>query len=311
MVDIMCSRLRKLCGKCTGIFKFIFPLIHKSIVTRHSRNIAGRSCQSKSPEYEKPYQETEASENVDKKSKAIASMCLNIGGKPPSRTSSISDEGGFNEPSPEIKARLKPPIDNCNYNSHPPKPPDITSPNNHHQYIDNEDNGYNDTNTPDSCVITNSVLAELESHNSPLDVYRPLYVETTTNKTDYLTNTDNLINSNKLSSDERSHLDNVSAHQDSGVLISEASQGSMEILDKSMNSQWSMQSEDLLRADSSLHDPNATSITSLNEYPKCENETSAAEELGSEKSFEADLNSVNKGPDNMTPAEAEMMLSSR
>lgn len=39
-----------------------------------------------------------------------------------SRASSVSDEGGFNEPSPEVVARLRP----ADYREPPPPPPPLT-----------------------------------------------------------------------------------------------------------------------------------------------------------------------------------------
>jgi neurabin len=51
---------------------------------------------------------------VTKRTKTkVSSICLNLpaaglGQRPPSVVSSLTDEGGFNEPSPEIKAKLKP-----------------------------------------------------------------------------------------------------------------------------------------------------------------------------------------------------------
>lgn len=51
--------------------------------------------------------------NVTKRNKKSSSISLNLpaaglGNRPPSVVSSVADEGGFNEPSPEIKAKLKP-----------------------------------------------------------------------------------------------------------------------------------------------------------------------------------------------------------
>jgi neurabin len=55
----------------------------------------------------------------------VSSICLNLpaaglGPRPPSVVSSLADEGGFNEPSPEIKAKLKPAY---NFENLPPLSP--------------------------------------------------------------------------------------------------------------------------------------------------------------------------------------------
>ncbi|XP_077290170.1 protein phosphatase 1 regulatory subunit spinophilin isoform X2 [Arctopsyche grandis] len=287
--------------------------------------IEGRSCH-KSPEHEArspEFNSEEANEpmETEKRNKAIASMCLNIAGQLPSRTSSVSDEGGFNEPSPEIKARLKPPSDGHRYSFQQveesvPASEAQLSPRTRIEISNNHD-----VVTPDSGVIMNSVLAELESRGSPPDVYRPLYIETATQpKTDFSFNSDNNLNSNsnRMNLDDRLlQNDSASIHQqDSGVVISEMSQGSLEVLDKSVNSQWSIQSDgDVMRLDNSLLDTNLTSTSSLNEYGKCEAEASVLED-GSDEGARWEVGEVetvanNKGPDNMmTPDEAELMLSS-
>lgn len=81
----------------------------------------------------------------------------------------------------------------------------------------------------------------------------------------------------------------------------------MEVLDKSVNSQWSMQSDgDLLRADSAA---NLTSSSSLLEYEKAE---ASVLEDGSDDGGKWDAEgAAAKGPESMTPDEAELMLSSR
>lgn len=247
-------------------------------------------------------------------------MCLDITHGPSSRASSVSDEGGFNEPSPEIKARLKPPSELHRHSGQSQVIDEdvqtVDSQMSPRSRIDTHD-----VVTPDSGVIMNSVLAELESRGSPPDVCRPLYIETATQpKTDFSFNSDNLqSNSNKMNLDERlTQNDSASTHQqDSGVVISEVSQGSLEVLDKSVNSQWSMQSDgDVVRLDNSSQDTNVISTSSLNEYGKCEAEASVLEdgsdEGGNWDRADTDLVVNNKGPDNMmTPDEAELMLSSR
>lgn len=85
--------------------------------------------------------------NVTKRSKKVTSICLNIpaaglGSRPPSVISSVStDEGGFNEPLPEIKAitspkKVQPPtVIAAAYPSEPPKyidPPPILPERKHH-----------------------------------------------------------------------------------------------------------------------------------------------------------------------------------
>ncbi|XP_039755374.1 uncharacterized protein LOC120630274 isoform X3 [Pararge aegeria] len=122
-----------------------------------------------------------------------------------SRASSVSDEGGFNEPSPEVVARLRP----ADYR----EPPALT------QDIRDAERARSD---PD----TLSVL-----------------------------------------------------QQDSGVVVSEASQGSIEVLDKSTTSQWSVSEE----------------------APG-----EARGEAGATEEEDADA----KQPDSMTPDEAEILLSS-
>lgn len=282
----------------------------------HRCIFSGRLCE-KSPEQEKRTVSSPVEDEndlSDKRSKVISSMCLNITGKPPSRTSSVSDEGGFNEPSPEIRARLKPPSDGHRYSFQSPQDGDAQA----NVHMRNGDNHASDSITPDSGVIMNSVLAELESRGSPPDIYRPLYIETATQpKTDFMFNSNNLNSNYNNNFDERlPQTDTASIHQqDSGVVISETSQGSLEILDKSMNSQWSMQSDgDMMRLDSSLQDTNMTSTSSLNDYAKCEAEASVLED-GSDEGGKWELQeteSNNKTSDNvMTPDEAELMLSSR
>lgn len=65
-------------------------------------------------------------QNVTKRSKKVSSICVNLpaaglGSRPPSIISSVStDEGGFNEPLPEIKAISQKP--------EPPKPPPHSPP---------------------------------------------------------------------------------------------------------------------------------------------------------------------------------------
>ncbi|XP_049874712.1 uncharacterized protein LOC126372848 isoform X2 [Pectinophora gossypiella] len=126
-----------------------------------------------------------------------------------SRASSVSDEGGFNEPSPEVVARLR-----------------------------------------------------------PADYREPAPALTRDHR-----------DADRASSDP----DTLSAaHQDSGVVVSEASQGSIEVLDKSTTSQWSVSEE--------------------------------AAERGVEGADAADARwepEDNKQPDSMTPDEAEILLSSR
>ncbi|XP_052741859.1 uncharacterized protein LOC112044733 isoform X2 [Bicyclus anynana] len=121
-----------------------------------------------------------------------------------SRASSVSDEGGFNEPSPEVVARLRP----ADYRDPPALTPDIR-----------------DAERARSDPDTLSVL-----------------------------------------------------QQDSGVVVSEASQGSIEVLDKSTTSQWSVSEE----------------------VPgEGRGEAGAEEDDGD-----------GKQPDSMTPDEAEILLSS-
>ncbi|XP_069359167.1 uncharacterized protein Spn isoform X2 [Maniola hyperantus] len=127
-----------------------------------------------------------------------------VTGRVRSRASSVSDEGGFNEPSPEVVARLRP----AEYR----EPPALT------QDIRDAERARSD---PD----TLSVL-----------------------------------------------------QQDSGVVVSEASQGSIEVLDKSTTSQWSVSEE------------------------------APGEARGDVGAPDDDANA--KQPDSMTPDEAEILLSS-
>lgn len=73
--------------------------------------------------------------------------------------------------------------------------------------------------------------------------------------------------------------------QDSGVVVSEASQGSIEVLDKSTTSQWSVSEAEAVPAE---RGPESTDAA--------------------ESRWEAD---EAKQPDSMTPDEAEILLSSR
>ncbi|KAM3966188.1 protein phosphatase 1 regulatory subunit spinophilin [Aphomia sociella] len=138
--------------------------------------------------------------------------------RPGSRASSVSDEGGFNEPSPEVVARLRP----ADYRE--PPPPPLTR-------------DHRDAERARSDPDTLSVL-----------------------------------------------------QQDSGVVVSEASQGSIEVLDKSTTSQWSVS----------------------------EGENASGEGRGGPESdarwddadAEAEADAETKQPDSMTPDEAEILLSS-
>ncbi|XP_022129059.2 neurabin-1 isoform X1 [Pieris rapae] len=122
-----------------------------------------------------------------------------------SRTPSVSDEGGFNEPSPEVVARLRP----------------------------------------------------AEYREPPLPLTRDI----------------------RDAERARSDPDTLSVQQqDSGVVVSEASQGSIEVLDKSTTSQWSV------------------------------SEDNPPEPRGSDTADYDDADA--KQPDSMTPDEAEILLSS-
>ncbi|XP_047993611.1 neurabin-1 isoform X3 [Leguminivora glycinivorella] len=132
-----------------------------------------------------------------------------------SRASSVSDEGGFNEPSPEVVARLRP----ADYREPPaPAPAPLTR-------------DHRDAERARSDPDTLSVL-----------------------------------------------------QQDSGVVVSEASQGSIEVLDKSTTSQWSV----------SEAEPSGDRVA----------------ETGAEADARWDDPDAGKQPDSMTPDEAEILLSS-
>ncbi|KAJ0178399.1 hypothetical protein K1T71_006222 [Dendrolimus kikuchii] len=133
-----------------------------------------------------------------------------------SRASSVSDEGGFNEPSPEVVARLRP----ADYRE---PPPPLTR-----DYRDAEH--------------------------------------------------------------ARSDPDTLSVQQqDSGVVVSEASQGSIEVLDKSTTSQWSV---------------------SEGENPSGEGRGGTGAREGDARWDDPDPDPDAKQPDSMTPDEAEILLSS-
>ncbi|XP_031768701.2 uncharacterized protein LOC113521486 isoform X3 [Galleria mellonella] len=133
--------------------------------------------------------------------------------RPGSRASSVSDEGGFNEPSPEVVARLRP----ADYRE--PPPPPLTR-------------DHRDAECARSDPDTLSVL-----------------------------------------------------QQDSGVVVSEASQGSIEVLDKSTTSQWSVSEGENASGEGGRGEPDAEA-----------------------RWDEADPDT--KQPDSMTPDEAEILLSS-
>ncbi|KAL0872082.1 hypothetical protein ABMA27_004505 [Loxostege sticticalis] len=133
-----------------------------------------------------------------------------------SRASSVSDEGGFNEPSPEVVARLRP----ADYRE--PPPPPLTR-------------DHRDAERARSDPDTLSVL-----------------------------------------------------QQDSGVVVSEASQGSIEVLDKSTTSQWSVS-----EAENASGEARAADATDAADAPD-------------PRWDDAD----GKQPDSMTPDEAEILLSS-
>ncbi|CAD0200712.1 unnamed protein product [Chrysodeixis includens] len=133
-----------------------------------------------------------------------------------SRASSVSDEGGFNEPSPEVVARLRP----ADYREPPPPPPPLTRD-----------------------------IRDAERARSDPDTLSVL-------------------------------------QQDSGVVVSEASQGSIEVLDKSTTSQWS-----------------------VSEGENASGESGRGGDAADARWDDADVDS--KQPDSMTPDEAEILLSSR
>lgn len=132
-----------------------------------------------------------------------------------SRASSVSDEGGFNEPSPEVVARLRP----ADYREPPPPAPPLTKD-----------------------------IRDAERARSDPDTLSVL-------------------------------------QQDSGVVVSEASQGSIEVLDKSTTSQWS-----------------------VSEGENASGESGRGGEQTDARWDDADADS--KQPDSMTPDEAEILLSS-
>ncbi|XP_059615405.1 uncharacterized protein LOC132260975 isoform X3 [Phlebotomus argentipes] len=74
----------------------------------------------------KSLRDDHAEDSAQKQLKGVTSICLNIPGVRSSSISTVSgstDEGGFNEPSPEIKAPLKPPYDFDLPVDLPPEPP--------------------------------------------------------------------------------------------------------------------------------------------------------------------------------------------
>lgn len=83
-----------------------------------------KACQGRTSS--SPPSDYDQTQNVTKRSTKVSSICLNIpaaglGSRPPSIISSVSaDEGGFNEPLPEIKAISQKP--------EPPKPPPHSPP---------------------------------------------------------------------------------------------------------------------------------------------------------------------------------------
>nr|XP_049706915.1 uncharacterized protein LOC110370193 isoform X2 [Helicoverpa armigera] len=132
-----------------------------------------------------------------------------------SRASSVSDEGGFNEPSPEVVARLRP----ADYREPPPPAPPLTRD-----------------------------IRDAERARSDPDTLSVL-------------------------------------QQDSGVVVSEASQGSIEVLDKSTTSQWS-----------------------VSEGENASGESGRGGDAADTRWDDGDADS--KQPDSMTPDEAEILLSS-
>ncbi|XP_050563853.1 uncharacterized protein LOC118272816 isoform X6 [Spodoptera frugiperda] len=140
-----------------------------------------------------------------------------------SRASSVSDEGGFNEPSPEVVARLRP----ADYREPPPPAPPLT------RDIRDAERARSDPDT----------LSVLQQGSKP-------------------------------------------QLQDSGVVVSEASQGSIEVLDKSTTSQWS-----------------------VSEGENASGESGRGGDTADARWDDADGDS--KQPDSMTPDEAEILLSSR
>ncbi|KAI5645498.1 hypothetical protein NE865_02585 [Phthorimaea operculella] len=191
-----------------------------------------------------------------KSSEADESVPRRSGG---SRASSVSDEGGFNEPSPEVVARLRP----AEYRD---LAPPLTRDHRH---------GERASSDPDTLSA---------------------------------------------------------AHQDSGVVVSEASQGSIEVLDKSTTSQWSVSEEaggergtegegeggdarwdagDDKQPDSMTPDE-AEILLSSSQWSV--SEEAGGGERGTEGTGGGDARwdaGDDKQPDSMTPDEAEILLSSR
>lgn len=113
--------------------------------------------------------ETSISSSVAvRRSKKMSSIAFNVpaaglGPRPPSIISTTStDEGGFNEPSPEIKAKLKPVYNYEGTQTTVPAKPDLN-------YVDVRHNpdgseGESSYTEPEMYSIKNSVLMELESN---------------------------------------------------------------------------------------------------------------------------------------------------
>lgn len=124
------------------------------------------------------------SEDVnEKRNKMVSSINVNIpaaglGSRPASIISTTTlDEGGFNEPSPEIKAKLRPHVGESIYKFPSPEAGAVVQ-----QKSIDSDVMYH----MQQPIITNSVLAELEDADErrQQSVMEPLYIQTTSNKSD-------------------------------------------------------------------------------------------------------------------------------
>lgn len=250
-------------------------------------------------------------EDGSPKRKMVSSIALNIpaaglGSRPASIVStSTLDEGGFNEPSPEIKAKLRPHEDTL-FNF-PVAESGITQ-----QKSIDSDVMYHFQPS----VITNSVLAELECQESEeLKNYKETNSEFLRHERNYENENKSVLEplfiqtSNKSSVQDQSFINKKS---DSDLLLSKYDKNVQES-DKCETSK--VESEPFLVSRTVLPSENLLNLTHT-ESPKSEASILDLQDVEyADASDEEDLNKVNNKStaeaETMTQAEAENLLSSR
>lgn len=272
---------------------------------------------------------SELEDGSPKRSKMVSSIALNIpaaglGSRPASIIStSTLDEGGFNEPSPEIKAKLRP----------------------HEEGLFNfstQDTGMVQQKSIDSdvmyhtsSVITNSVLAELESQesqesyckeksreflrnekkyeNENKSILEPLYIHTSSNK--------NIVHdqsyvSSKVKESEQLLLSKYDKNiSDSDSSVHKLSENKTLANNSSESSNKIVESEPFLVSRTALTSEPVLNSSHHTESPKSEASILDLQDVeyadASDDEERVDVEKSNIEAEAMTQAEAENLLSSR